>query len=782
MCVNIQIHHTKIRMQIDIIIPIYNAYQYTVDCIESVIRNTDLENNTLILINDKSTDERIKEFLDGLVGTCKGNVQVMHNEVNLGFIGTVNKGMSLSENDVILLNSDTEVTPRWLEKMTEAAQINKNVGTVTSLTNNGTICSVPNFCEDNEIPNNFTVDEYAEVIERTSLKLYPSIPTAVGFCMYIKREVIDKVGLFDAETFGKGYGEENDFCCRAIEHGYYHILADDTFVYHKGSTSFLGDKEKYINNNLRLLNKRYPYYDSMIQEFIQANPLKSIQENIKLQIKLRNKNKNVLFMLHNDFLKGENHPVGGTEYHTKDVIDNLTDTNAFVCYVSGREINVQAFINNEVIKFKFKMTDKIDWTEYSNYQYRKTMEEILNYFAIDHIHIQHLRTHTMDIIDLAKEKELPVYITLHDFYCICPKVNLLDIDNKYCVETRSKEMCRKCIRNTCGYNENIIDDWNSVFYEKLQLVDKIFVPSESTREIIEQYYRGKFDNFNIKIEVREHGVDIDNHTEVNKNSNSKPFRVAFVGGLAPYKGSRIAYDLINSKLDVEWHLFGNIGDHKLGGLEKHNLVKHGRYERKEITNLLVQEQIDLICIFSTWPETYSYTISEAVMAKIPVVVTDIGALGDRVRKYDCGWIIKLDSSKEEIVERIQSIKSNLKEYNEKLANINRIKLPLKSEVAQIYNTLYAVKELRRIEPNPDCSYRILNNYKLNNMDQIVCTSQGDNQETIVALQQEVEELKKMIDAMSNTIGWKFLNYIRRNMPKFNEIAKGIIKRIARYRR
>lgn len=99
----------------DVIIPIYNAYNCLKPCIDSVLKYTDMTNNRLILINDKSTDENVlpllKKYADGK------KVILLENEENLGFVGTVNKGMKYSsENDVLLLNSDTEVTENWLEK------------------------------------------------------------------------------------------------------------------------------------------------------------------------------------------------------------------------------------------------------------------------------------------------------------------------------------------------------------------------------------------------------------------------------------------------------------------------------------------------------------------------------------------------------------------------------------------------------------------------------------------------------------------------------------------
>ena len=228
--------------KVDIIVPIYNAYEFAEECIKSILRHTELKKNNLILINDKSPDEKISPMLKKYAGeNSDKNIIVIDNQENLGFVKTVNKGMKYSENDVLLLNSDTEVTKNWLEKIVECAYSNEYIATVTPLTNNGTIASVPNFGIDNELPKNMSLDEYAEIIEKSSLKRFPELTTANGFCMFIKRSVINEVGLFDDVTFGKGYGEENDFCYRALNHGYTHVLCDNTFVYHKGTQSFTNE-------------------------------------------------------------------------------------------------------------------------------------------------------------------------------------------------------------------------------------------------------------------------------------------------------------------------------------------------------------------------------------------------------------------------------------------------------------------------------------------------------------------------------------------------------------
>ena len=246
---------------VDIIVPIYNAYKAVDECIASIIKHTDLNKNRLILINDKSTDETIL----GLLNTYKEknpelNIVVLDNEVNLGFVGTVNKGMKYSKHDVILLNSDTEVSDFWVEEMEKCAYSQEDVATVTALSNNATLASVPNGLQPNPLPDSITFDEYAHIVYTRSLRRCPQIPTAHGFCMYIRRNVLDIVGYFDQEAFGKGYGEENDFSYRCMDYGYKHLLCDSVIVYHKESQSFNEKKEQLIKENMKILKKRYPLY------------------------------------------------------------------------------------------------------------------------------------------------------------------------------------------------------------------------------------------------------------------------------------------------------------------------------------------------------------------------------------------------------------------------------------------------------------------------------------------------------------------------------------------
>jgi len=260
---------------VDIIVPVYNAAQHVERCINSVLRYTQ-SNFRLIVIDDASPEIEVSNYLSKLQQPANQHIQIHRNPHNLGFVGTVNAGMALSSHDVILLNSDTIVTPGWLEKLRRCAAADQTIGTITPFSNNAEICSFPLFCQTNPVPEN--PDLVAQAIAATNKPVYPEIPTAVGFCMYITRKLLDTIGCFDEQAFRRGYGEENDFCRRAVKAQFRNVLCDDAYVVHVGSCSFGDEKKAHCERNMQVLLSLHPDYMDIVSEFISRDPIKPIRE------------------------------------------------------------------------------------------------------------------------------------------------------------------------------------------------------------------------------------------------------------------------------------------------------------------------------------------------------------------------------------------------------------------------------------------------------------------------------------------------------------------------
>ena len=260
-----------------IIVPVFNARKHLEVCLESITRTVP-DDARVLLIDDASTDRDVRPLLQSWVGEAIPYRRLLLHEQNRGFVATANHGMRLAETDVVLLNSDTEVTTGWLDRLSKCLVSDMTIATATPWSNNGEIVSIPEFCTANSVPEE--PDAIASVIASCGFPVYPEIPTAVGFCMAISLSATKKIGLFDEATFGRGYGEENDFCQRAGQAGYRNVLCDDAYVIHHGGRSFGPLGLKPDETSMQRLLAKHPDYQRKVADFIRTDPLASRRKEI----------------------------------------------------------------------------------------------------------------------------------------------------------------------------------------------------------------------------------------------------------------------------------------------------------------------------------------------------------------------------------------------------------------------------------------------------------------------------------------------------------------------
>jgi GT2 family glycosyltransferase len=261
-----------------IVVPIHNAARELRDCIASVLRHTP-PNVRIVAIDDASTDPAVASVLAEFREAPQ--LERRQNERNLGFTATVNYGIGLaSDADVVLLNSDTMVGPRWLENLRLAAYSGERVGTATPLSNNAGPFSAPRPGRANPLPGWLAFEDYARLVTQSAARAYPKVPTGHGFCIYMRRDCVEETGLFDAGAFPRGYGEENDFCMRAERRGWTHIVDDATLVYHVRSASFGADKQELMRAGRAIIDARYPDYAARVRDFASIVGLPEARERI----------------------------------------------------------------------------------------------------------------------------------------------------------------------------------------------------------------------------------------------------------------------------------------------------------------------------------------------------------------------------------------------------------------------------------------------------------------------------------------------------------------------
>ena len=645
--------------QVCIIIPVYNAFQQAQNCLESVLKHSPADISVFV-VDDCSNQGTFAEYLANSI-RADSRLRILRNQHNLGFVRSCNLGMLelAGAHDVILLNSDTVVSAGWVEKLQHAALSRPDVATVTPLTNNGTICSVPRFCCDNELPRGFSVDEFAALVEEVSMKEYPTLPTCVGFCTYIRREALERLGGFDAQAFGAGYGEENDFSLRAQQAGMVDILDDATFIFHLGNCSF-GEAQKELSaRNSALIRKRHPTYFDDVGRFCREAPLYDIHSRIHYGIIRRwtaTSRLNMLHILHNGPFAERHHPLGGTELHVQDIIKNTSQFTHWSLVPTESCYYLTAHLPG--FDREFILNRKSVW-----------LLHLLKRDFFDLIHLHHAKGFNFGELDDALRAHGNYVVALHDFYNICPRVNMLTPTRKHC----SGHECT----SACSFGAEYISEYRRIAAELLAGANEVIFFSQSTQDYFKRILKREFSS-----RIEPHGIfggeDQDNRStrvQVSREAPShvRALKVGFLGFVPQHKGSLIIEKLLRQRIlpsgiPVEWHVIGTL----FLQLPEH-VVNHGTYSRDSLAGLLSKVDLDLSLILSICPETYCLTLDEGWNAGIPAVVTPLGAPAERVERSGAGWVLP-SLTPQAVLEKLDYVATHWDEYTARRRKIAAIEL------------------------------------------------------------------------------------------------------------
>lgn len=261
-----------------VVVPVFNALDSLDACLAALDRTLPAGARVL-LADDASPDPRIVPLAEGW---CRRTALAAHHvrrPRNLGFPANCNAAFAeTGDEDVVLLNADTVPAGDWLGAIARCAASDLRIASITPWSNNAEICSVPRFCEPSPVPAD--PGAWAAAAATAGAPEYPDLPTAVGFCMFVRRAALRRLGGLDADTFGAGYGEENDWCLRAAAMGWRNVLCDDAFVAHEGGASFGPLGQGPGGDNLARLLARWPDYNERVARFILADPLRPLRERL----------------------------------------------------------------------------------------------------------------------------------------------------------------------------------------------------------------------------------------------------------------------------------------------------------------------------------------------------------------------------------------------------------------------------------------------------------------------------------------------------------------------
>jgi glycosyltransferase involved in cell wall biosynthesis len=215
--------------RVSIVIPAFNQLDYCRQCIFSIQAHTDLPYR-LILVDNGSTDG-VSEFFDSIP-----DATVIHTGENLGFAAGTNRGLAHAEGHVLLLNSDTIVPQGWLSRLQGALLSDTDIGLVGPMTN---CASGSQQIDGLQLDSLEAINEYATGLAAGHGGRVRDVARLVGFCLLIRDKAFAQLGPLD-ESYGIGNYEDDDYCLRAIRAGWRLCVAEDSFVFHYGSRTFLG--------------------------------------------------------------------------------------------------------------------------------------------------------------------------------------------------------------------------------------------------------------------------------------------------------------------------------------------------------------------------------------------------------------------------------------------------------------------------------------------------------------------------------------------------------------
>jgi GT2 family glycosyltransferase len=594
---------------VDVIVPVYGGREELECCLESVVSNQQQTPYRLVVINDASPDPDIPDYLRGFAARHP-QVELLENETNLGFVATVNRGMALSaDHDVVLLNSDTEVANDWLDRLCRVARADASIGTITPFSNNATICSFPRFCFSNPLPRQWTVTDLDRVFAEVNPGAVVDIPTGVGFCQYITRACLDNVGLFDVENFGRGYGEENDFCRRAADKGWRNVLCADTFVFHEGGVSFSDEQEARIANAQEVLQKLHPDYHLLVQNHVHEDPAQIYRSRVLIEMLCRSGRKTVLHLTH--------HLGGGTKKHIRELSEWLAeDMDSLVIRpVEGGGARLSFGVHDDAADIYFSLPA----------MYPQLLR-LLRACAVERLHFHHTLGLETCLWGLPEALGLRFDITLHDYYFINAHPSQTDARGRYTPDLQAQ---------TSAYPLPVgIDEWQQNQRQLLEKAERVIAPSTWVVRAFERYYPG------LNYVVAYH-PDAEAHMPwppvQTDYQAGKPLKVLALGALSPEKGADVLESVARAadkqNLPLEFHLLG----YAYRPLDE-AVIEHGAYNERDLPQRLKDIQPDVVWFTALWPETYSYTLSEIFQTGLPMLVPDIGAFPERVAGRPLTWI------------------------------------------------------------------------------------------------------------------------------------------------
>ncbi len=262
-----------------VLVPVFGDAASLRRCLDALALSTGLSAEQVWVIEDCPVDSAVTHAVRE---RCQEHgFRLLSRTFNAGFTAAVNSALRvIPAGDVILLNSDTVVCDDWVPRLQAVAYSANDIATVTPLSNNGELLSYPTPMQASALDSVETVSLLDHLCRKNRYKPV-DIPTGVGFCLFIRADARQAAGELDEVTFGRGYGEETDYCLRLSDAGWRHVAAPNVFVGHEGSVSFGSERALLAARNVQSNYAKYPAHSNDYAAWLAEDPLQPVRRELQ---------------------------------------------------------------------------------------------------------------------------------------------------------------------------------------------------------------------------------------------------------------------------------------------------------------------------------------------------------------------------------------------------------------------------------------------------------------------------------------------------------------------
>lgn len=604
-----------------LVMPIFNAF----DMLPEVLARIEAHSGAqwrLILVDDCSSDPQVRPFLQHWANG-RLHVQCLGNNTNLGFIGSVNRALEAArqwpEDPVVLLNSDVFVPQGWLGRLL-APLADSSVASVTPMSNDAEIFTAPVICARGELATGAVdrIDAIAATFNPACAQA--EAPTGVGFCMAMAPHFLAQVPTFDT-AFGRGYGEETDWCQKTRTLGGRHLGIGTLFVEHRGGASFgSAAKQRLLEKNLTRITRRYPRYDAQVQDFIRYDPLATARLALALVWAGTHHDVDVpVYLAHS--------MGGGAEmYLQRRIARDLAAGGAAVVLRVGQVQRWQIEVHTALGTTHGTLDDTEAMVQLIGLLGARRIVYSCGVGDRDPITLPDV------LIRLAGSSAHPIELLVHDYFPISPSYTLLASDGRYHgVPVAGKALADDPAHHAArphGMTRASLAEWQSAWGRLIDACVQITVFCETGRDVLAQVYPQARDL-----------CTVIPHTLLQVPDRITPPAVAqdgpvigVLGNIGVQKGAAVVQQL---SADLARARSGRVA--VVGYMDPDFALTapsqvHGSYRLQDLPGLVARYGITCWFIPSIWPETFSFTTHEALATGLPVFTFDLGAQGAAVER------------------------------------------------------------------------------------------------------------------------------------------------------